>query len=136
MAARALDEALAHVTSRQQFGAPLADLPMVQHRLASMALDLDAARLLVYRAAAAKDAGASRVSLEGAMAKTFATEAAQRVVDAAVQLSGGRGVLAESRVERLYRAVRPLRIYEGATDVQHVVIARALLRAHASSSKP
>ncbi|GMV13551.1 MAG: acyl-CoA dehydrogenase family protein [Polyangiaceae bacterium] len=130
MAERALDEALAHVTSRQQFGAPLADLALVQHRLAAMALELTAARLLVYRAAAAKDSGAARVSVESAMAKAFATEAAQRIIDSAVQLLGGRGVLRESRVDQLYRAIRPLRIYEGTTDIQHVVIARALLKAH------
>jgi len=129
MAERALDEALAHVTTRKQFGAPLADLALVQHKLAAMAMDLAAARLLVYRAAAAKDAGAARVSVESAMAKAFATEAAQRIIDAAVQLSGGRGVLRESRVDQLYRAIRPLRIYEGTTDIQHVVIARALLQA-------
>lgn len=130
MAERALDEALAHVTSRRQFGAPLADLALVQHRLAAMAMELTAARLLVYRAAAAKDSGAARVSVESAMAKAFATEAAQRIIDSAVQLFGGRGVLRESRVDQLYRAIRPLRIYEGTTDIQHVVIARALLKAH------
>lgn len=133
MAERALDEATAHVVSRKQFGAPLADLALVQHRLAAMAMDLTASRLLVYRAAAAKDSGAARVSVESAMAKAFATEAAQRIIDSAVQLFGGRGVLRESRVDQLYRAIRPLRIYEGTTDIQHVVIARALLKAHRSS---
>lgn len=128
MAERALDEALAHVESRRQFGAPLAELALVQHKLAAMAMDLTASRLLVYRAAAAKDAGAPRVSVESAMAKAFATEAAQRIVDGAVQLSGGRGVLRDSKVDQLYRAIRPLRIYEGTTDIQHVVIARAMLK--------
>ena len=94
---------------------------------ARMAIDLTAARLLVYRAALAKDAGKERVTLESAMAKAFATEAAQRIIDDAVQIVGGRGVLADHPLDRLYRAIRPLRIYEGTTDVQHIVIARALL---------
>lgn len=128
MANRALDEALKHVTQRRQFGAPLADLQLVQARLAKMAVELTASRLLVYRAAHAKDSGKARVSEECAMAKLFATEAAQRIVDSAVQLHGGRGVLSESTVDQLYRAVRPLRIYEGATDVQYLVIARSLLK--------
>jgi acyl-CoA dehydrogenase len=128
MAARALEEALSHVESRRQFGAPLSELALVQHELAAMAMDLTASRLMVYRAAATKDAGAPRVSVESAMAKAFATEAAQRIVDSAVQLSGGRGVLKESKVDQLYRAIRPLRIYEGTTDIQHVVIARAILK--------
>ncbi len=128
MAARAMDEALTHVESRQQFGAPLATLALVQHKLAAMAIELAAARLLVYRAAAARDAGAPRVSLECAMAKAYATEAAQRIIDTAVQLCGGRGVLRDSKVDQLYRAIRPLRIYEGTTDIQHLVIARALLK--------
>jgi acyl-CoA dehydrogenase len=128
MAARALEEALSHVESRRQFGAPLSELALVQHELAAMAMDLTASRLMVYRAAATKDAGAPRVSVESAMAKAFATEAAQRIVDSAVQLSGGRGVLKESTVDQLYRAIRPLRIYEGTTDIQHVVIARAILK--------
>ncbi|MFO0567223.1 MAG: acyl-CoA dehydrogenase family protein [Polyangiaceae bacterium] len=135
MAERALDEALAHVTRRSQFGAPLSELPLVQQRLASMSLELTASRLLVYRAAAAKDAGKERVSLESAMAKAYATEAAQRIVDSAVQLSGGRGVLRDSVVDHLYRAIRPLRIYEGTTDIQYVVIARALLKARQAASE-
>jgi len=128
MARRAFDEALAHVRSREIFGGTLADLQLTQGRLAQMATDVDAAALLVYRAAWAKDAGAERITKEAAMAKAFATEAAQRVIDGAVQLFGGRGVRAGHVVERLYRDVRPLRIYEGATEVQHVVIARQLLR--------
>jgi acyl-CoA dehydrogenase len=128
MARRALDEALAHVRRRRLFGGTLADLQLTQSRLAQMATDVDAAALLVYRAAWTKDAGAERVTREAAMAKAFATEAAQRVIDGAVQLFGGRGVTAGHVVERLYRDVRPLRIYEGATEVQHVVIARQLLR--------
>ncbi|MEE8524812.1 MAG: acyl-CoA dehydrogenase family protein, partial [Thermoanaerobaculia bacterium] len=127
MAERALAEALAHARERRQFGRPLADFQLTQQKLARMATDLTAARLLVYRAAAAADSGAERVTLEAAMAKSFATEAAQRIVDDAVQILGGRGVLADSPVDRLYRAVRALRIYEGATEVQHLVIARQLL---------
>jgi acyl-CoA dehydrogenase len=129
MAARALAEALAHATSRRQFGQPLASFQLVQEKLAAMAIDLTAARLLTYRAAWEADRGAERITLEAAMAKAHATEAAQRVVDAAVQLLGGRGVLADSPVDRLYRAVRALRIYEGTTEVQHLVIARHLLAA-------
>ncbi len=127
MAARALDEALAHVRERRQFGQPLAAFQLVQEKLATMAVDLTAARLLTYRAAWEADRGAERITLEAAMAKAHATEAAQRIVDQAVQLLGGRGVLASSPVDRLYRAVRALRIYEGTTEVQHLVIARQLL---------
>jgi len=126
-ARRALDEAVARAASRQLFGAPLANLQMVQGHLADMALDVDAAALLVYRAAWTKDAGAPRVTREAAMAKLYATEAAQRVIDAAVQLHGGDGVRAGHIVESLYREIRALRIYEGASDVQKVVIARSLL---------
>ena len=129
MAARALHEALAHARARQQFGKPLADFQLVQEKLSRMATDLTAARLLVYRAAAAADAGAERVTLEAAQAKLFATEAAQRIVDDAVQILGGRGVLADHPVDRLYRSVRALRIYEGTTEIQHLVIARQLLEA-------
>jgi acyl-CoA dehydrogenase len=127
-ARRALDEATERARSRQLFGAPLADLQMVQGHLADMALDVDAAALLVYRAAWTKDTGAERVTREAAMAKLYATEAAQRVVDAAVQLFGGDGVRVGGITERLYREVRALRIYEGATDVQKVVIARSVLK--------
>jgi alkylation response protein AidB-like acyl-CoA dehydrogenase len=129
MAARALAEALGHARARRQFGQPLAEFQLVQEKLARMATDLTAARLLVYRAAAQADAGAARVTLEAAMAKAFATEAAQRIVDDAVQVLGGRGVLASHPVDRLYRSVRALRIYEGTTEVQHLVIAAQLLQA-------
>jgi acyl-CoA dehydrogenase len=128
MAARALAEALAHVRQRRQFGKPLAEFQLVQEKLATMATDLTAARLLVYRAAWEKDGGRDRITVEAAMAKAFATEAAQRVVDAAVQLLGGRGVLADHPVDRLYRSVRALRIYEGTTEVQHLIIAGELLK--------
>jgi acyl-CoA dehydrogenase len=124
LARRALDEALARAGSRQLFGAPLHELQMVQGHLADMALDVDAAALLVYRAAWVKDSGAPRITREAAMAKLFATEAAQRVIDAAVQIHGGAGVQKGTVVERLYREIRALRIYEGASDVQKVVIAR------------
>jgi acyl-CoA dehydrogenase len=128
-ARRALDEALARVKSRQLFGAPLHELQMVQGHIADMALDVDASALLIYRAAWTKDMGAPRVSREAAMAKLHATEAAQRVIDTALQLHGGDGVRKGFMVESLYREIRALRIYEGATDVQKVVIARAALDA-------
>jgi len=131
MAARALEEALAHAGARRQFGKALAEFQLVQQKLARMAIDLTAARLLVYRAAWEADRGAARVTLEAAMAKAHATEAAQRIVDDAVQVLGGSGVLATSPVDRLYRSVRALRIYEGTTEIQHLVIAGKLLEARA-----
>jgi acyl-CoA dehydrogenase len=130
LARRALDETLDHVSSRVQFGGPLAEQQGVQMMVADMATELDAARLLVYRAALRKDQGQERITLEAAMAKSFATEAAQRVVDLAVQLHGGNGVVRGYEVERLYREVRALRIYEGATEIQKIVIARELLKRH------
>lgn len=126
-ARRALDEALHRVGERHVQNAPLADLQMVQGHVADMALDVDAAALLTYRAAWTKDSGAPRVTREAAMAKLFATDRAQRVIDAAVQLHGGDGVRVGSMVESLYREIRALRIYEGASDVQKVVIARQTL---------
>jgi acyl-CoA dehydrogenase len=128
MGARALEEALAHVRERRQFGKALAEFQLVQAKLADMATELTAARLLVYRAAWEKDQGRERITIEAAMAKAFATEAAQRAVDAAVQLLGGRGVLADHPVDRLYRAVRALRIYEGTTEIQQLIIAGELLK--------
>jgi acyl-CoA dehydrogenase len=128
MAARALEEALAHARTRHQFGKRLADFQLVQEKLARMATELTAARLLVYRAAWEKDRGAERVTLEAAMAKAYATEAAQRIVDDAVQILGGRGVLAEHPVDRLYRSVRALRIYEGTTEIQQLIIASQLVK--------
>jgi acyl-CoA dehydrogenase len=125
-ARRALDEAVARTAARTVFGAPLGSLQMVQGHLADMAVDVDASALLVYRAAWTKDRGAQRVTREAAMAKLYATEAAQRVIDMAVQLHGGDGVRKGHIVEALYREIRALRIYEGATDVQKVVIARSL----------
>ncbi|WP_434622085.1 acyl-CoA dehydrogenase family protein [Tabrizicola sp. M-4] len=126
-ARRALDEALARVKARRIQGQALAELQMVQGHLADMALKIDAAALLVYRAAWVKDNGAARVTREAAMAKLYATEAAQEVIDMAVQLHGGDGVRHGSVVESLYREIRALRIYEGASDVQRVVIARSIL---------
>ena len=128
MAARALSESLAHVKRRQQFGTPLAKFQLVQQKLARMATDLTAARLLTYRAAYEKDQGQERITSEAAMAKSFATEMAQRTVDDAVQLIGGRGVLADHPVDRLYRAVRALRIYEGTTENQQLIIGGELLK--------
>ncbi len=128
MAARALAEALDHARARRQFGKPLAEFQIVQEKIARMATDLAAARLLVYRAAWLADRGAARVTLETAMAKAFATEAAQRIVDDAVQILGGAGVMASHPVERLYRAVRALRIYEGTTEIQRLVIAGQILK--------
>ncbi len=127
-ARRALDEASARVKTRHVQGAPLADLQMVQGHIADMALKIDAAALLVYRAAWAKDMGAPRVTREAAMAKLFSTEEAQKVIDSAVQLFGGDGVRSGMMVEKLYREIRALRIYEGASDVQRVVIAREALK--------
>jgi acyl-CoA dehydrogenase len=129
MAERALAEALRHAGTRRQFGAPLSANQLIQAKLARMATDLAAARLLVYRAAWEKDHGTERITLEAAMAKSFATEAAQRIVDDAVQILGGRGVLASHPVDRLYRSVRSLRIYEGTTEIQQLVIAGQLLKA-------
>ena len=129
-ARRALDEALTRVTTRHVQGAPLFDLQMVQGHIADMALDVDAAALLVYRAAWTKDSGAPRVTREAAMAKLFATDQAQKVIDRAVQMHGGDGVKSGETVEKLYREIRALRIYEGASDVQRVVIARQTLGQH------
>jgi acyl-CoA dehydrogenase len=128
-ARRALDEALSRVATRQVQGAPLFDLQMVQGHVADMALSVDAAALLIYRAAWTKDTGARRVTREAAMAKLYATEAAQVVIDTAVQLHGGDGVRSGAVVEHLYREIRALRIYEGASDVQRVVIARSAMGA-------
>jgi len=126
-ARRALDETIARSRSRELFGGPLADLQMVQAHIADMAVDVDAAALLVYRAAWTKDSGAQRVTREASMAKLFATDRAQHVIDRAVQIHGGDGVRRGHIVERLYREIRALRIYEGASEVQKVVIARQTL---------
>jgi acyl-CoA dehydrogenase len=134
LARRALDEALAHAARREVFGQPLAGHQLTQAKLADMATAIDASALLVYRAAWARDrGGAARVTREAAMAKLFATEAAQRVVDEAVQLLGARGVLSGTPVERLYREVRALRIYEGTSEIQRLVIAGQVLAAAAAA---
>ena len=122
-ARRALSEAVAHVSKRKMFGETLADLQMTQEHIAEMATEIDASALLIYRSAWTRDNGAERVTREAAMAKMYATEAAQRVIDRAVQLLGGRGVVSGNPVEKLYREIRALRIYEGTTEVQKLVIA-------------
>jgi acyl-CoA dehydrogenase len=134
MARRALDETLAHVRSRQLFGGTLADLQLVQGKLSDMALAIDSSALLVYRSAWTKDCVADRVTREAAMAKLHATESAQQVIDAAVQLHGARGVTRGHIVESLYRDIRALRIYEGASEVQQTIIARQALAAFANES--
>ncbi len=127
MARRALDSTLARVKARVQFGKSLAEQPIVQEKLAIMATELDAARLLVYRAAWCKDRGQAAAT-EVAMAKLYATEAAQRIIDQAVQLHGGLGVVLGTDVEQLYREIRPLRIYEGTTEIQTLIIGGALVK--------
>jgi len=126
MARRAFDEALGFVTRRSQFGKLLSEQQLVQAHLADMIVDLDSARMLVLRAAHRKDTTGGRVTTEVSIAKLGATEAAQRVIDRAVQLFGGRGVMAGAIVEHLYRAIRPLRIYEGTSEIQRTIIGRAL----------
>jgi alkylation response protein AidB-like acyl-CoA dehydrogenase len=126
-ARRAFDEALAHATTRKMFGQTLADFQLTQAKLADMATRIDASALLTYRAAWQRDRGA-KVTKEAAMAKMTATESAQLVIDAAVQMFGGLGVTSGHPAEQLYREIRALRIYEGATEVQQLIIARELLR--------
>ncbi len=126
-ARRAMDEAVQRASTRKMFGQTLADFQLTQAKLATMATGIDAAALLTYRAAWMRDQG-HRVTKEAAMAKMTATETAQQVIDAAVQMHGGLGVVSEQPVERLYREIRSLRIYEGATEVQQLIIARELLR--------
>ena len=128
MARRALDEAVSYASARKQFGRFLAEHQLVQAKLADMVTELDAARLLVYRAAYAKDTGTSRVTREASEAKLFATEAAGRIIDSAVQIHGGTGLVSGTVVERLYRDVRALRIYEGTSEIQKLVIAGQLLK--------
>ena len=127
-ARRALQEALERATTRKMFAQTLADFQLTQAKLAEMATDLDSAALLTYRAAWLRDAGKA-VTIEAAMAKMAATEKAQGVIDSAVQMFGGQGVVAGETVERLYREIRPLRIYEGATEVQKLIIGRGILKA-------
>jgi acyl-CoA dehydrogenase len=131
-ARRAMQEALHRATTRKMFGQLLSDFQLTQAKLASMATDIDAAALLTYRAAWLRDRG-QPVTVEAAMAKMTATETAQRVIDAAVQIAGALGVVSEQVVERLYREIRPLRIYEGATEVQQLIVARGIIRAFQES---
>jgi acyl-CoA dehydrogenase len=126
-ARRAMAEARRHAMKRRAFGGTLADLDGVRRTLGRMATAIDTSALLVYRAAWTKDTTGERITSEAAMAKSVATESAQRVIDDAVQILGARGVVAGSVVEELYREIRPLRIYEGATEIQELVIARELL---------
>jgi acyl-CoA dehydrogenase len=135
MARRALDEGVARALARPLFGGRLADLQLTQAKLAEMATTIDSAALLTYRAAWQRDQG-GQVTREAAMAKLAATEGAQRVIDAAVQLWGGLGVVHDHPVERLYREIRALRIYEGASEVQQLIIARELLREAAPPPSP
>jgi acyl-CoA dehydrogenase len=128
MAGRALDEAITYAKTRRQFGRPLAEHQLIQEKLADMMTELDAARLLVYRAAYLKDAGVERVTREASEAKLFGTEAAGRIIDSALQIHGGAGLVRGHRVERLYRDVRALRIYEGTSEIQKLVIAGQLLK--------
>jgi acyl-CoA dehydrogenase len=128
MARRALDQAVRYSSNRKQFGRLLCEHQLVQAKLADMITELDAARLLVYRAAYAKDNGADRITREASEAKLFATEAAFRIIDNAVQIHGGAGLVSGTVVERLYRDVRALRIYEGTSEIQKLVIAGQLLK--------
>ena len=129
MAQHALDEAVAYAKQRQAFGKPIGGFQAIQMKLARMATELDASRLLVYRAASLRDKGLrSRLTLESAQAKFYATEAAQRIIDEAVQIHGGRGVVKGVAVERLYRGIRALRIYEGTSEIQQLIIGGQLLR--------
>jgi acyl-CoA dehydrogenase len=127
-ARRALDEAIARAASRRMFGRTLADFQLTQAAIADMATGIDSSALLTYRAAWLRDAKGARTTREAAMAKMVATETAQAVIDRAVQLFGGQGVVSGEPVERLYREIRALRIYEGATEVQKLVIARETLK--------
>jgi acyl-CoA dehydrogenase len=129
-ARRALDEAVRHTSTRELFGAPLSALQMTEASIAGMATEIDASALLVYRSAWAKDCYQERVTREAAMAKLYVTEAAQGIIDRAVQLFGGSGVVRGNMVERLYREIRALRIYEGASEVQKVIIARQTYKGH------
>ncbi len=129
-ARRALDEAVQHTSTRELFGAPLSALQMTEASIAGMATEIDASALLVYRSAWAKDCYQERVTREAAMAKLYATEAAQKTIDRTVQLFGGSGVVKGNIAERLYREIRALRIYEGASEVQKVIIARQTYNRH------
>jgi alkylation response protein AidB-like acyl-CoA dehydrogenase len=128
LARRALDEAVGYSRNRRQFGRSLAEFQATQLKLADMATELEASRLLVYQAAWSNDQGAADLALKSSMAKLFATEAAQRIVDQALQIHGGIGVVSGHPVERLYRDVRALRIYEGTSEIQKLIIAKNILK--------
>ena len=139
MAATALDLALEHALAREQFGQPLAEFQVIQQKLGRMAIELTAGRLLVYRAAYERDGGAARITTEAAAAKAYATEAAQVIIDEAIQIVGGIAVLAHHPLDRLYRSIRALRIYEGTTEIQHLIIAGKLIaeaRARVETTSP
>ena len=131
LAQRALEESISYAKKRTQFGKPISDFQLIRAKIASMATELDAARLLVYRAAHHHDHSHKLNPVESSMAKLYATEAAQRIIDEAVQIHGGMGVVRGSIVERLYRQIRPMRVYEGTSEIQHLIIASALLKEHA-----
>jgi acyl-CoA dehydrogenase len=131
LAQRALEESISYAKKRRQFGKPISDFQLIRAKIASMATELDAARLLVYRAAYNRDHSRNLNAVESSMAKLYATEAAQRIIDEAVQIHGGAGVLRGSVVERLYRQIRPMRVYEGTSEIQHLIIASALLKEYA-----
>lgn len=135
MARRALEEAMDHSATRRQFGQPLSEFQLIKEKIGRTATDLDAARLLAYRAAWEGDGGKDRITTEAAMAKAFATEVAQDVVDEAIQVLGGRGVMKSHPVDRLYRSVRALRIYEGATEIQRLIVADRLLSERESAGE-
>jgi len=128
MAQAALDEAILYARSRTQFGKRISEFQAIQFKLADMATELTAARALVYRAGYLHDHGAERITMESSMAKLYATEAAQRIIDQALQIHGGYGVMKGYRVERLYREIRSMRVYEGTSEIQHLIIANMLLK--------
>jgi len=135
LAQRAFDEMVRRTARRRLFGQVLADFQLTQAALAESAIDIEAAALLVYQAAWKRDRGAPRITREASMAKAFATEMAQRVIDRAVQIFGGNGVRVGSKVEALYREVRAMRIYEGATEIQKLIVARELIKAQARTQQ-
>jgi acyl-CoA dehydrogenase len=133
LAQRALEESISYAKKRTQFGKPISDFQAIRLKLAKMATELDAARLLVYRAAYNRDVSQKQVAIESSMAKLYATDAAQNIIDEAVQIHGGVGVVRGSVVERLYRQIRPMRVYEGTSEIQHLIIASALLKGPTNS---
>lgn len=135
LAQRAFDEMVRRSARRRLFGQLLADFQLTQAALADSAIDIEAAALLIYQAAWKRDCGTPRITREASMAKAFATEMAQRVIDRAVQIFGGNGVRVGSKVEALYREIRAMRIYEGATEIQKLIVARELMKAQARTQQ-